>query len=51
VTAKLPSSKARLLNPAGRLTLINSVLSSIVIHHMTVFQLCKWAVWKIDKIH
>jgi hypothetical protein len=32
----LPRWKGRLLNKAGRLTLINSVLSSVVIHHMTV---------------
>jgi hypothetical protein len=51
VEAKLPSWKGRLLNQAGRLTLINSVLSSIVIHHMSVFQLSKWAIRKIDKIH
>jgi hypothetical protein len=37
VVAKLPHWKGRLLNKAGRLTLINSVLSSVVIHHMTVF--------------
>jgi hypothetical protein len=50
VVAKLPHWKGRLLNKAGRLTLINSVLSSIVIHHMTVFQLSKWAIKKIDQI-
>jgi hypothetical protein len=43
VAAKLPRWKGRLLNKVGRLTLINLVLSSIVIHHMTVFQLNKWA--------
>jgi hypothetical protein len=51
VAAKLPCWKGRLLNKAGRLTLINSILSSIVIHQMTVFQLSKWAIKKIDKIH
>jgi hypothetical protein len=50
VEARLPSWKGRLLNQAGRLTLINSVLSSIVIHHMSVFQRSKWAIRKIDKI-
>jgi hypothetical protein len=50
VAAKLPSWKGRLLNQAGQLTLINSVLSSIVIHHMSVFQRSKWAIQKIDKI-
>jgi hypothetical protein len=50
VAAKLPRWKGRLLNTAGRLTLINSVLSSVVIHHMTMFQLSKWAIRKIDKI-
>jgi hypothetical protein len=40
----------KLLNKSGRLTLVNSVLSSVVLYHMTVFPLSKWAIKKIDKI-
>jgi hypothetical protein len=39
VAGKLPKWKGKLLNRSGRLTLINSVLSSIVLCHMTVFTL------------
>jgi hypothetical protein len=46
VAAKLPCWKGHLLNKAGRLTLTNSVLSSVVIRHMIVFQLSKWAIKK-----
>jgi hypothetical protein len=50
VTGKLPRWKGKLLNKAGRLTLINSVLSFVVTYHMIVFPLSKWAIKKIDKI-
>jgi hypothetical protein len=50
VTVKLPCWKGRLLNKAGHLTLVNSVLSSLVIYHMTLFPLSKWAIKRIDKI-
>jgi hypothetical protein len=36
VAAKLSSWKGKLLNKADRLALVNSVLSSIVLYHMTV---------------
>jgi hypothetical protein len=36
VANKLPRWKGKLLNKTGRLTLINSVLSAIVLYHMTV---------------
>jgi hypothetical protein len=42
--------KGKLLNKTGRLTLINSVLSAVVIYHMIVFPLSKWAIKKIDRI-
>jgi hypothetical protein len=48
VAAKLPAWKGRLLNKAGRLTLVNSVLSSMLTYHITVFQLSKWALKKIN---
>jgi hypothetical protein len=50
VAAKLPTWKGRLLNKAGHLTLINSILSSVVMYHITIFQLSKLALKKIDKI-
>jgi hypothetical protein len=47
---KLPRWKGKLMNKSGRLTLVNSVLSSIVLYHMIVFTLSKWEIKKIDKI-
>jgi hypothetical protein len=38
------------MNKAGRLALVNSILTSIVIYHMTVFTLSKWAIKRINKI-
>jgi hypothetical protein len=37
VAAKLPRWKGRLLNKSRRLTLVISVLSSVVVYHMTMF--------------
>jgi hypothetical protein len=39
MAAKLPRWKGKLLNKIGRLTVVNSVLSSAVIYHMIVFSL------------
>jgi hypothetical protein len=50
VATRLPGWKGRLLSKTGCLTLVNSVLSSIVIYHMSMFQLSKWAIRRIDKI-
>ncbi|RLM65542.1 uncharacterized protein C2845_PM16G03340 [Panicum miliaceum] len=50
VGAKLPGWKGRLLNKAGRLTLVSSILSSIPTYHLTVFPLSKWAIKRIDRI-
>jgi hypothetical protein len=50
VATKLPLWKGRFLNKSGRLTLVNSVLSSVVVYHMMVFSLSKWAIKRIDKI-
>jgi hypothetical protein len=50
IGAWLPGWKGRLLTRAGRLALINSVLSSIPIYYMTSFTLSKWVVKRIDRI-
>jgi hypothetical protein len=47
---RLPLWKGRFLNKAGRLKLINSVLSSLPIYFLTVFPIKKWAFKKMDKI-
>jgi len=50
VAARLPTWKGRLLNKAGRLRLVNAVLTSIPVHFLSVFALKKWAIKKIDKV-
>jgi hypothetical protein len=47
---RLPGWKGKLLNKAGRLTLVTSVLSSIPTYHLTVFPLAAWDRKQIDKI-
>jgi hypothetical protein len=49
IGARLPGWKGRLLTRAGRLTLINSVLSAVPVYHKTSFSLSKWAIRRIDK--
>jgi hypothetical protein len=41
VAGKLPKWKGKLLNKSRKLILVNSVLSSVVLYHMTVFPLSK----------
>jgi hypothetical protein len=50
VADRLPNWKGQLLNKADQPALVNSVLSSLVLYHMIVFQLSKWAIMKIDRI-
>jgi hypothetical protein len=50
VAARLPKWRGKLLNAAARLALVNSVLSAIPIYMLTIFQLGKWAIKRIDKI-
>jgi len=50
VGGKLASWKGKLLNRAGRLRLINTVLSSLPTYFLTVFKLPKWAIKRIDKL-
>jgi exonuclease III len=50
VANRLPSWKGRFLNKAGRLKLVNSVLTSIPTYFLIAFSIKKWAIKKIDKI-
>jgi hypothetical protein len=50
VAVKLPAWKGRLLNKAAKLTLVNSIISSVLTYHITVFELSKRALKKIDMI-
>ncbi|WVZ55170.1 hypothetical protein U9M48_005869 [Paspalum notatum var. saurae] len=50
LAAKLATWKGRSLDKSSRLTLVNSVLSAMPVHFLTVFPLKKWAIKKIDKI-
>jgi hypothetical protein len=47
---RLQGWKGKMLNRAGRLTLVTTVLSSMPTYHLTVFPLAAWARKKIDKI-
>jgi mannosylglycoprotein endo-beta-mannosidase len=47
---RLPNWKGRFLNKAGRLKLLNSVMSSIPTYFLTAFVPKKWTVKRLDKI-
>lgn len=47
---KLASWATKFLSIAGRLVLLNSVLSSLPMHYMMVLALPEWVLAKIDKI-
>jgi hypothetical protein len=47
---RLPAWKGRFLNRAGRLKLLNSVLSSMPTYFLTMFAPKKWTIKKLDKI-
>jgi hypothetical protein len=46
----LPGWKAALIHPAGRATLVKSVLMAIPIYHIISIQCPKWVIKAIDKI-
>lgn len=50
IAAKLAGWKGKLLNKMGRLTLINSVLTSITTFYLTMFAPSKWIIKRIDKL-
>lgn len=50
VAARLPKWRGKLMNTAARLALVNFVLSAIPIYMLTVLQIGKWAIKRIDKI-
>jgi hypothetical protein len=50
ISQRLLGWKGKMLNKAGRLTLVTTVLSSMPTYHLTVFPLAVWARKKIDKI-
>jgi mannosylglycoprotein endo-beta-mannosidase len=47
---RLPSWKGKFINRAGRLKLMNSVLSSLPTYFLTMFAPKKWLINKLDKI-
>lgn len=47
---KLASWATKFLSIAGRLVLLNSILSALPVHYMTVLALPEWVLAKIDKI-
>jgi len=47
---RLSAWKGMLLNRAGKLRLINSVLTAIPTYYLTVFRMQKWAIKRIDKL-
>jgi mannosylglycoprotein endo-beta-mannosidase len=50
VAARLLAWKGKCLNRAGRLTVLNAVLSTIPTYFLTVFQPQKWMIKQIDKL-
>jgi hypothetical protein len=47
---RLSGWKAEMLSPRGRLTLLNSVLTTLPIYYMSAFLLPKWLIIKIDRV-
>jgi hypothetical protein len=47
---RLPGCYASKLSMAGRIVILNSVISAITMYHMTVFMLPEWVIKAIDRI-
>ncbi|KAJ3672429.1 hypothetical protein LUZ60_007150 [Juncus effusus] len=47
---RLQGWKGTLLSSGGRLTLINVVLTSLPVYHLTVFKFPKWVIQEMDRI-
>jgi hypothetical protein len=45
---RLSGWKADMLSPGGRLTLLNSILTTLPIYYMSAYLLPKWAIIKLD---
>jgi hypothetical protein len=50
IGARLPGWEGKFLSSSGRETLVKTVLSSLPIYHLTVFQAKKWLIKRIDCI-
>jgi hypothetical protein len=50
IAERLPGWKATLINSAGRVTLVKSVLTAIPIYHLIAIQCPKWVIKAVDKI-
>jgi mannosylglycoprotein endo-beta-mannosidase len=50
MATRLASWKGKFFNKAGRLKLVNNVLTSMPTYFLTVFALKKWAIKKLDKL-
>jgi hypothetical protein len=48
--AKLTGWGAIVLSPAGRLVMLNSVLTALPVYYMSVFKIQSWIIKKFDKI-
>ena len=50
IASKLRVWKGKLMDRSARLILVNSVITSIAVYHLTAFPADKWFIKKIDKL-
>jgi len=50
IGARLPGWKGKFLSSSGKETLVETVLSSLPIYHLTAFHAQKWLIKRIDRI-
>jgi hypothetical protein len=50
IADQLPGSKVALMHPAGRATLVKSVLTAIPVYYLIALQCPKWVIKDVDKI-